>query len=322
MEYTITDGPAPAEDAGALLRTAWNPPVLFYTEEYMRWQLTFPGAQRCLSAMATEQGMLAGFAGSTNRRVRWDSRELELSVVSFVAVHPEFRGRGIAAELYRILLGGLRERGNPILTFAQAGSGGQRAIEKAYPAAGLRLSPPVAYPAFGCLVRAGQMPGRWAPCAAGEEANTIESLPCSAEEGVFWSAPTREQMAHYLTDPRGRILMVERDDEGNVAGAAFAGRIELKMTDRVARVTTVDSLWMRQGRSDSLPSLAAAAEIWASGPIQAAATVSLPNLCRMEAAQLRRVGIRQIATPYTGWIAWGDDRELSNVPAVTNLEIV
>ena len=57
-----------AGPAAQLLRCAWRPPCLYYTADYVRWQLRFPSSHSARAVAAWEGGEMVGFAGLTPRR--------------------------------------------------------------------------------------------------------------------------------------------------------------------------------------------------------------------------------------------------------------
>lgn len=325
MEYRPVDGAAFAVEASELLQAAWRPPSLFYSLKYLQWQLSFPGPFPAQAIAAFDGPTPVGFAASTHRRVRYGACTIDAVIVSFVGVHSDFRNRGIAAGLYKHLLAAIGEREIPVLTYAQAGSAGERAIERAYPGAGLVLHSLGPFPVYAFAVRGEANGGAWAPAAAGDELPVLRSLIDGgiAGEDRICSDPSIAQMEHYLQDPRGRKLLVERNGDGDATGAAWALRVEHRGVNGNHSVITIDCAWLARERPHALSGLAAAASrLWqepgAPGPV----IVQASSLGAFDPQAARQVGFRQIATPFQGYVAVANARHPFCEARGSNLEVV
>ena len=306
MEYRPLDGASFAVEASELLQGAWRPPALFYSPEYLKWQLSFPGPFPAPAIAGFDGSTPIGFAASVHRRVRFGSAAIDAVIVSFVAVHSNFRNRGIAAGLYAHLLAAIREREIPAITYAVAGSAGERAIERAYPGAGFVLHSLGSFPLYGFAVRPETDVGVWTPAAAGEELPVLGSLIDHgiAGEGRICSDPSVAQMEHYLKDPRGRQLLVERNHEGDAIAAAWTALVEHRGGNRNHSVITIDCAWLAPERAHALPGLAAAAvRVWPEPGSPGPVIVQASSLCGFDPQALRKAGFRQIATPFQGYVA-------------------
>ena len=299
IKFRLVDGAGFAVEASALLSAAWPEPALRYAPEYLAWQLSFPGPSAAPSVAAFCDSKPVGFAGTTNRRVRYRSSLIDASLVSFVAVHPDYRNQGIASGLYRTLLPAIAK---PVLTFAQIGTGGQRALEKAYQDAGFALEPLGTYPVYGCVAKPGASTEGWAAVDPADRSAVLCSVAaaCATENGLIWSDPSSEQLEHYGRDPRQRTLLAN----SGVGGAAWAVEVEYGARGVVDRVTTIECVWMPRDRPGELPSLAAAA---AQACPQADASrprvVHAPSLFGFDAPVVRPFGFRQVATHFQGYTA-------------------
>lgn len=301
IEFHLVSGPQFAPQASAILTAAWPAPALHYTPAYLRWQMSFPGLGPAPAAAAFVDSNPAGFAASTHRRLRHGSEVIDVLLVSFVAVHPDFRNRGIAAGLYRTLLAAIVATRLPVITFAQAGSAGQRAIERAYPQAGFQLRSLGSYPGFACAPRASHET-QWMR----EESTWSLNGPsvaaavdaCATDRSLFWSAPTNAQWRHYRKDPRQRTLLSLNSGDGESA-AAWVVQTAYVTAQGVDSVATIDCAWLNRGRPDLLPGLASAV-----ARISPAATVvNAPNLAGFDPQQLRHAGFRQVGPGFHGYCA-------------------
>jgi len=300
IEFRLVEGPAFAAEASRLLSAAWPLPSLHYSPEYVGWQLAFPGPCPAPAIAAFSGSTAVGFAASTHRRLRVGFAYRDILIVSFVAVDPAYRNQGIAGGLYQNLLAAIQSAGLSVVTFARANSAGQRAIERAYPAAGFSLQSFGLYTPYGTMAGASDFTADW---------TVAEEMPLSTTTGsVARNAPTPEQCAHYRQDPRQRRLLVHRTG----TAWAWATRLEYVSAKGIEAVTTLESLWIDDPLM--LPGLAAAAaQLWHSPTTM----VHTPNLLGLDPVALRSLGFRQAASPWIGYCA---DMDL---PATgTNLEIV
>lgn len=301
IEFQLVLGPQFAPQASAILAAAWAPPALDYTPAYLHWQLSFPGPCAAPAAAAFVDSNPAGFAGSTHRRLRRGSEIVDVLLVSFVAVHPDFRNRGIAAGLYRTLLAAIAATQLPVITFAQAGSPGQKAIERAYPQAGFELRSLGSYPGFACAPRPSHETSwirqestpelDWPSIAAAVDT-------CAADRALLWSAPTDAQWRHYRQDPRPRSLLFLNSNDGERA-AAWMVQTSYVTTQGVESVAAIDCAWLNRGRPDLLPGLATAVAL--NSP--AANVVNAPSLAGFDPKLLRQAGFRQVAPGFHGYCA-------------------
>ena len=265
IEFHPVPGPQFAPQASAILTAAWPAPALHYSPEYLHWQLSFPGPIPAPAVAAFVDSNPAGFAGSTHRRLRHGPESIDVLLVSFVAVHPDFRNRGIAAGLYRTLLAAIAATRLPVITFAQPGSAGQRAIERAYPEAGFELRPLGTYPGYACAPRASQET-QWIESPS--DTSVVEA--CAADRRLLWSAPTDVQWRHYTQDPRTRRFL-SLDSE---RASAWAVQTAYVTAQGVSSVAAIDCVWLNRARPDLLSGLATA--IARTSP--AASVVNAPSL--------------------------------------------
>jgi GNAT superfamily N-acetyltransferase len=285
---------------------------LHYTPEYLRWQLSFPGPVQAPAVAAFVDSTPAGFAGSTHRRLRHGRDAIDVLLVSFVAVHPDFRNRGIAAGLYRTLLAAIATTRLPVITFAQAGSAGQRAIERAYAEAGFELRALGSYPAFACAPRAAQ-DTQWILQESAAVADAAMDA-CAIDRSLLWSAPTDEQRRHYAQDPRPRSLLSLNSAEG----AAWVVQTAYVTAQGVSSVATIDCAWLNRARPDLLSGLASAVARMSSS----AAVVNAPSLAGFDPKLLRQAGFRQVAPGFHGYCATSPGAPPLPAAEAVNCEIV
>jgi GNAT superfamily N-acetyltransferase len=317
IEFQLVSGAEFAPQASAILTAAWPAPSLHYTSEYLRWQMSFPGPCTAPAAAAFVDSQPAGFAGSTHRRLRHGSETIEVLLVSFVAVHPHFRNRGIAAGLYRTLLTAITAIQLPVITFAQPGSAGHRAIERAYPEAGFELRSLGSYPAFACAPRASDEV-QWACEESPAVTAAVTAIDaCASDRSLLWSAPTDAQWRHYLQDPRPRTLFSINSGAGEPA-VAWVVQTAYATAHGVDSVATIDCAWLNRGRPDLLPGLARA--VARLSP--AASVVNAPSLAGFDPKLLRQAAFRQVGPGFHGYCATAPGTAALPPAAAVSCEIV
>jgi GNAT superfamily N-acetyltransferase len=307
---------AGAAGAGSLvLREAWAPPCLHYTPDYLRYQLGFPGEVGALAAVARAGEEPAGFAASTPRRVRLDGRDFEVHVVSFVAVRPRFRQQGLAARLYAALLGRLRARSVPIVTFAQPGSPGERAIAAAYDAAGLSLRPLRPHGVYGA--RARRTPSEGAPSAPPSDAELGAQLDRCRDETTLFCVPTAAERAHVVTGrPGAAAFVAARSVSGDPLGAGVAACTEVLNPDGPAQALSLETVFLPEADPDALRGLVHAA---AQAFPEAGPTVLLPTSLPPEA--LAAAGLRRTPASWSAFAAAAEAHHPVLQAAATSLAV-
>jgi hypothetical protein len=249
----------------------------------------------------------------------------DVALVSFVAVRPFCRRRGIAAGLYRHLLGFIRQIGVPVITFAIAGSAGETILLRSYADAGFRVRSLGAYPKYACLIRHDAPPSNedmeFRVCT-GDPLGVLPDVvsSCASDKGILWNDPAREQIQHYLQDPRPRVLLTARSPGSAAPQAAWSVRLDFRSAGGEDTVTAMDTVWLpRSGNTSELRKFASKAAVWNANP---SSLISLPSLYGYEGNDLRRVGIRQTGMPFNGYYCDSGSPCLTGAFRGTNLEIV
>jgi GNAT superfamily N-acetyltransferase len=313
MRVDLVDPTAFAETASWLLREAGLPPRARYTPEYLRWQLTFPGPAPPLAAAVRGGAGLAGFAAVTPRAVRFRGERSHVYVLSFVVVDPAWRGRGVAARLYAVLLDAVRQAGLPVVTFAVAGSPGHRMLLRAYEAGGFVLRPLGSYAVHGLTPGPRPEASPWRVTAAADLTPLPRAAEACADPGVLWSAPEAEELSHYARDPRGRGLVVARGRGGAPTGAALAVGPE---GDPAAVV--VDTLFASRPDPALVRDLCGAA----SGCFPGRHAVLASNVRVVPPDVLRAAGLRRLPQGVEGYLCAADGSHPLLRAEATNLEVL
>jgi GNAT superfamily N-acetyltransferase len=315
----LVDGVSFAPEASRILEESWAPPALRYTPEYVRWQMGFPAPRPLPSVAAFDGTEPAGFAGVTARQVRCKSWRATVGIVSFVAVRPAWRSRGVATALYRRLLAALREIELPVITFAIAGSAGERTLLRAYPEAGFSMRPLGSYPVYMGMAR-GEKPGSdWDVAVTDNPAFAASAVVSCCGDGRFiWSAPDASGIAHYFRDPRPRKLVGLQNKRTGAIVAAWMVAAEFRTPQGVESIATIESLLLPRQEVAGLSSLFHCAAAWPA----ASRVISAPSLSGFDPAALRALGIRQTGACFQGYFcAVNPPAHIESVEA-TNLEVI
>jgi GNAT superfamily N-acetyltransferase len=323
LTVDVVDGASFATEASIILEQAWTVPSVCYTPEYLRWQLSFPSARRLPSVAAFDGDEPVGFAGVSGRRMRQGASQCDYGIVSFVAVRPQWRKRGIARELYRKLLAALRDVNIRVLTFGVPDSIGDLTLLNAYSEAEYGVRPLGMYRNYGFFVRRNPPVSTW----DAEEATHADILPgiisaCAGNLGLIWSDPDGAQIEHYHADPRPRKLVILRQRSTGLIGAAWIVRGEYRGPSGAGTVTTVDSIWMPEPDVAALPALFHfAARAWPE-PGGMPVIISAPNLAGLDATAFRGIGLRETGGRFQGYLCTPSPNDALPTCDTTNMEIV
>lgn len=309
-----------AGQASRILREAWVPPSILYTAEYLRWQFGFPAKLPPLGVAAFEDREAVGFAGAAPRPACYGGERFEVYLVSFVAVRPGWRGRDIAAGLYRELLGWLKEFRAPVVTFAEAESPGERCLKKAYAAAGLQLQPFGNYPVYGSV----GLPTRptidaWKVEEVKPDYFLVHAPPAESSQLVGTDL-TSDVVRHSECDPRRRAWLVARRP-GQPLAAARAALSEVQTVEGVQHVPMIDAFYLPQPDAGALRALLrAAARHWVG--VDVATILTVPNSGGLSPDLLREAGLRRTARAFHGYRCDFPGGPTLAGAAGTNLEVV
>ncbi|MFN4260379.1 MAG: GNAT family N-acetyltransferase [Gemmataceae bacterium] len=287
--------------AGEILRTAWTAPALHYTDAYLRWQLRPVGDVEALAVMAYADQMPVGFAAAVPRQARWRSTSETLFLLSFVAVRPDWRRRGVALELYEELLDLIGQTGKPFVAFTIPDSGGERTLIKACQTAGWWRIDMGYYPGHGCLPRPAASPEYTVQRTSCWEDHVAVWQNCTAES-CLWGAPDPHEWDHWQADPRPHVPLLLRDAKGKPQGSALALRGEVVTPQGVETVAMLERLYLPNPTSEALSALVhAAAQPWHAP--QPPPVVLASNLWGIAPAILRGAGFRQTPAQFAGHLA-------------------
>ncbi len=280
----LVDGPVRiASKAAALITAAFPVPSLEMTSAYLEWLLgtELSGSPPTRAAAAFDRDRLVGFAAAMPRPLALADTQEWGYVVSFVAVHPDFRGIGLSHELYRTLLEPIASERCPVLTFAVAESAGAQAIRSAYPRAGFVGTELEPLSAWGAL--------------RGRQRERVEPLQV-AEAPTLVLHDSPDVGRHLDADPRGSVALAD----GARATAAW------RTTAAGRQPTILLEMLPSSLEADAINSAVGAA--FTAFP-EHGRQLSVPGIFRDAAGVAARAGLRRMpGVPYRSWI-WATQSE-------------
>lgn len=300
--------------AAALLRQAWTPPCLCYSDMYVGWQLTWAGPVRPRAIAATAGSRVVGVIAIVPRRIRVCDRVTIVYVLSFFAVHPAYRGQRIGAGMAeRILAASDRA------TFAYTAPGG---LSGAVLAAAAVSRGWTVREAGEVRTYARAAPRRDHDLQAPAREATIDEFLAAVEHchapSIAWSHPTAEQLRHHLADPRGSCLAIVQNSADSVAGALIV-RSQVITARGVEHVPSLDSVFLEGACAPALDALATFAQHrWDS---DGAAVVTAPNLQAVEADGIRSAGFRATRSAFNLSVMGPERDPVVREMTATNLEV-
>lgn len=301
------DADTSAAAAAALLRRAWVPPCVRYSDAYVRWHLSCPAAA---AVMASDGSRPVGFVALLPRRVARDEGSASVYVLSFFAVDPDYRGAhiGLALASHAVAIAD-----RPIIVYTQPGSRSARVLARAANTRGwiYRHLAELRTYAGGPVARHAGVAVRNATV---EE--YIAAVTRSLSPGDAWRQPTPAEAAHSLADPRGACFAVA-EHAGVIRGAALIVRAQLMTAAGDEDVPALDSVHIDSEHAAVLGGFRAFALEWSGD----SAVVTAANLHTIPAGAIRQAGFRATRSSFdVAVIGESSDPFVSDTRS-TNLEV-
>lgn len=300
----MVDPVAFADNASAILRSAWRPPCLEYTPEYLRYQFGFPNSCRSVGVSAWEGEDPVGFVGAAPR----DSNIGEVYLSSFLAVRSGALP-SVSVGMIRVECREVLKQRRPTLVFAQVASVGEYLL-RAAETLGLSRYPIGEYRVHSALPRAvsaGFAVHEEAPDVWAREADLLRDD--SLLSPIFDSA----NLAHFRSEPCGRTFVTARH-EGIVQAVAMLGWTQMLTTSGRSRIPALHYVRLRGDNPEALGALIA----HAAAPEQQ--VVSVPNTVRISPTVAKAAGLRATGSVFGAYLC----PNYCTVPSVraTEFEIV
>jgi hypothetical protein len=236
-------------------------------------------------------------------------------VLSFFAVHPEYRGDGIGARMARLIL---KTCERPILTYAEVNSPSERALAASAFYRGWTFKRIAEFRTYGCA------------CASGERGVTAVARQATVEEflaaldgctsaAVTWSRPTAEQVNHYVADPRGSCLAVVQAPDNLTLGGGLIVRSQVVTALGAESVPSLDAIFLPGAQAPALAALAGfARDRW---PVDGGSVVTAPNLHTVHPDAIRMAGFRATRSTFHLAVMGPESDPIVRDTTTTNLEV-
>lgn len=255
------------------------------------------------------------FAAATPRGVRTGDWAGTVMLKSFMTVAADLKGQGIGRELRRRIVGVIASHAHPILRFGERSAAFEGALTQDYSKGGMHVR------FLGPCIAAAAMAKGGAPGAhlGAEEFMALWSARSS--DAVVNPLPQTIELAHYLRDPRQRVLLGVRNRDGALAAGAMAVRTAVVSKRGVDVSVQLEQLAVgRNVVSDSIARLAADAAHW--GYAGGAGVVTIPNIGDSPWPLLAAAGLRKLSARYSVWAAAARESHPLLGANATNLEVV
>jgi hypothetical protein len=306
------DPQAHASQAAALLRRSWAPPCLRYSDSYVRWQLTFPGAVRPRAVLAADGARTVGFVALIPRQLSTTDGVVIVYVLSFFAVDPGYRGAHIGTRLAARIVE-IADR--PVLTYTEPGSRSERALAQSATARGWTFRHMATLQTYvGGADRHPEVPVV-ARQATAEEFRA--AMKANGATAIAWSQPTLEQARHYMADPRGACFAIAQGMNGVTLGAALIVRSEVITASGGENVPSLDVVQLHDRHAAALRALRAFALERGGG----ASIVTAPNLQAVPADAIRLAGFRATRSAFNVAVIGDAADSMTQRTVATNLEV-
>lgn len=315
FEVERGDSPEILEAASALMRASWPTPSLDYSPELLEWHLGFSGGAEAFCLCGWIGSRCVAFAAATPRLVRAAEWTGSVLVKSFMTVDADLKGRGVGRELRRRIAREIARRSRPVLRFGEALPSVERVLAEDYGDSGLHLR------LVGPCIAAAVMARGGGPGAAVGKEEYAAVWRAHANRGVVDPAPSPNEFAHYLLDPRQRTVVGVRERDGELVVAAMSVRATLATRRGVEQHVHLEQVFVgRNARAEHLACLAADAAYW--GYEARAGVVTIPNIGDTPWSLLAGAGFRKLPPRYSAWVATATTNHPLQYVGATNVEIV
>jgi hypothetical protein len=236
-------------------------------------------------------------------------------VLTFFAVHPEYRGGGIGARMARLILTACDR---PTLTYAEVNSPSEKALAAAALSVGWMFKRIAELRTHGCACVSGDRDA----AAVARHATVDEFLAAldgCTSAAVAWSRPAVEQVKHYVADPRGSCLAIVQGRSGQMLGGGLIVRSQVVTALGAESVPSLDAVFLQGAQGPALAALAGfARDRW---PSDGGSVVTAPNLHTVQADAIRMAGFRATRSAFHLAVMGPESDPIVRETTTTNLEV-
>jgi GNAT superfamily N-acetyltransferase len=306
-----------ADVASQVLQSAWKPPCLHYSADYLAWQFSFPSDIPRRAAIAFLDDRAVGCIAVTTRRFACAEDHLSAYVLSFVAVHPSAGRRGLGAAMYAALLDTLPVD-IPVLAFAEPASIGEGLLLDSFERAGFRHHPLQACRAVGYLHPPNASPTHDVVVRTTTRYQQFALEVRLPQQNVIWTEIDDDHWHHYQQDPRERTMLTVHDSRGNPLGTAMQVSAEIISSQGLQRIAMLDSVALTEPTSDALAALFR----FAASRSQPGSTVIASNLSFVDSTLFRAAGARALPSSFNAHVFVEGQKNIVETAAALNLEVI
>jgi hypothetical protein len=288
--------------AGEILRAAWKPPCLDYSDEYLRWQFEFPTDLKPVALTGYYEGSAVAFVAATGRNTNAGPMYMS-SFMSLVPGAPS----SLAISMIRQQSRALRDSGLPTVVFAQRGSIGERLLAVGDTVGLKRIS----LGEYRVHVAAPRNPPADVDVQAVNSAAWLRVCDSFADHDVLSLSFDEDTLRHLEADPFGReFLVATRADEP--AGSAMLSETRSVSGSGIQVIPTLHCIRLRNGDPEALSALLFYAR--KRGPV-----INVPNASSIPDQTRKAAGLRANPAAFVGCISTSGEPQMFRG---TDLEIV
>lgn len=293
-----------ADEASAILRSAWRPPCLDYTPGYLRFQCGFPTTLDPVSLAMYQGDEAIGFVAATGRH----SNIGEMYHSSFLSLRPgSLPSLSIALARHQLRI--IQRSNTRMLVFAQVGSTGENLL-RCIESIGMKRSHLGEYRVHAAMprlttpnARVEELPGEeWAVEAGRMRDDSLLSPAFDAAD-----------LRHFVQDPDGRKFLAVIMD-GKIIATAMRAYTPTVTATGSERIPALHYVRLAEQQPEALIALLGFAKD-ASHPV-----VTVPNAIGISPPVARAAGLRATGSVFAAYLTSDD----GDVPPLrgTEFEIV
>jgi hypothetical protein len=294
MQIQSVDPIGFADEASAILKTAWQPPCVDYTPEYLRFHCSFPTSLAPVALTAFDGDEAVGYIAATGR----SSNIGELYLGSFLGARPGTPSMLSVALQRQHLRTITKQLSKPLLAFTYFESVGDYLVRSCN-FAGVKRIPLGEYRMHATVPR-GQSSGigirQVSPADWAEAAKTF-----SDDELLLSPQFDAATVQHMAKDPAGRQFLTAVDGD-TLVGVCVRAVTPTLTANGVENFPVLHYIRLLDGHADALKAL-----LWhAKDP--AIPLVTVTNMIRVPPATAKAAGLRATASAFAAYLLSADDR--------------
>jgi hypothetical protein len=271
--------------ASEILRAAWKPPCLDYSQEYLAWQFGFPTDLEPIALAVYHDGEPVAFVAATGRLTNLGPVYMS-SFMSILPGTPSSAAIGIIRQESRIL----KNSGLPTIVFTQKGSVGEQLLAVGE-TVGVKHHPLGEYRVYAA---APHLQPSSVEVVAVSSSEWLEAANCLRSNDLLSLSFDPATLRHLEADPFGREFLIARKNGTPHTVAMLSETRSITSTGKQS-TPTLHYVRVRDDDPDPLSALLYYAR--ARG-----AVVNVPNVTRISPNLRKAVGLRATPSVFTGHV--------------------